>query len=215
MMAQWQNSGFYANAERIGTFLLANLITAFLLMTVIGAPFGLLGLFAVMNEWVQGRQPELFRVYLGAIKRHWRVAIALGLIDLAAFGLIAFNLSLFPIMQMQDFFAVLSLTMTLSIGAVLLMANLYAWSVVSLLDLPLRGTIKLSLLLTLGRPLHSLLIAAAALLPLLFSLTLPIAFLLILSLSVSAYIVARGVWWVLRLHFSREQLQELMPDLPT
>ena len=214
-MAQWQNSGFYANAERIGTFLLANLITAFLLMTVIGAPFGLLGLFAVMNEWVQGRQPELFRVYLGAIKRHWRVAIALGLIDLAAFGLIAFNLSLFPIMQMQDFFAVLSLTMTLSIGAVLLMANLYAWSVVSLLDLPLRGTIKLSLLLTLGRPLHSLLIAAAALLPLLFSLTLPIAFLFILSLSVSAYIVARGVWWVLRLHFSRDQLQELMPDLPT
>ncbi len=211
-MAQWQDSSFYAGAERIGVFLLANLITVFLLMTVVGAPFGLLGLFAVMNEWVQGRQPELFRVYLGAIKRHWRVAIALGLIDVAAFALIAFNLSLFPIMQMQNFLAVLSLTMTLSIGALLLMANLYAWSVVSLLDLPLRGTIKLSLLLTLGRPLHSLLIAAAFLLPLLFSLTLPIAFLLIVTLSVSAYIAARGVWWALRRQFSRQQLAELMPD---
>ena len=115
-------------------------------------------------------------------------------------------------MQMQDFFAILSLTMTLSIGAVLLMANLYAWSVVSLLDLPLRGTVKLSLLLTLGRPLHSLLITAATLLPLLASLTLPIAFLLIVTLSLSAYIAARGVWWVLRRHFSREQLAELMPD---
>ncbi len=211
-MAKWQDSGFYAAAERIGNFLVANLITAFLLMTVIGAPFGLLGLFALMNEWAQGRQPEFFRVYLGAIRRRWRSALGLGIIDLAGFGLIFFNLSIFPVMQLRNFPTILSLTMTLSLGVVLFMANLYAWSTLPRLGLPLRGVIKLSLLLVLSRPLHSFLIALAALTPLLASLFLPIAFLLILSLSVSAYIAVRGVWWVLRLHFSREQLAELLAN---
>ncbi len=212
-MGSWQDSGFYAGVEVIGIFLIANLVTAFLLLTLIGAPLGLLGLFAVMNEWAQGRQPEFFRVYFGAIRRHWRSALALGFIDLAGFGLIFFNLSVFPAMPSQNFLAILSLTMTFSIGAVLLMANFYAWSIVSLLDLPLRGVIKLSLLLTLSHPLRSLFITLAALIPLLASLALPIAFLLILSLSVSAYIAARGVWRVLRVHFAREELAELMTDV--
>lgn len=209
-MGNWQDSGFYAAAERIGNFLFANLISAFLFMTVIGAPFSLLGLFALMNEWAQGRQPEFLRVYFGAIRRRWRSALGLGIIDLAGFGLILFNLSIFPLMQLRSFPAMLSLTLTLSLGAVLLMANVYAWSLASLLDLPLRGLIKLSLLLVLSRPLHSFFIALAALAPLLASLFLPIAFLLILSFSVSAYIGARGVWWALRLHFSREELAELL-----
>ena len=211
-MSNWQDSGFYAAGERIGAFLFANLITAFLLMTVVGAPFGLLGLFALMNEWTQGEQPEFFRVYLGAVRRYGRPALVLGLIDLAGFGLILFNLSVFPLMQLGNFLTLLSLTLTLSLGALLVMANFYAWTVLSLLGLPLRGTIKLSLLLTLSRPLHSLFFTLLALMPLLASLILPVAFLLIVSLSLSAYIAARGVWWALRSYFTREQLAELMEE---
>ncbi len=211
-MGNWQESGFYAGAERIGAFLSANLVTVFLFMTVIGAPFGLLGLFAVMNQWAQGRQPEFFRVYFGAIRRHWRSALALGLINLAGIGLILLNLSIFPIMQLRSLATILSLTLTLCLGAVFLMANFYAWSILSLLDLPLRGTIKLSLLLTLSHPLRSLFITVAALLPLLASLALPVAFLLLVSLSVSAYIGARGVCGALRVHSSREELDELLAD---
>ena len=201
-------SGFYATAERIGTFLLTNLISAFLLMTGFGAPLGLLGLFAVMNEWAQGRQPEFFRVYLGAVRQRWRAALGLGLLDLLAGGLIAFNISIFPAMA-QDFLTVLSLTMTMSAALVLLMANLHAWSLLTLLRLPLRATIRLSLLLVFCQPWRSVIMTIAALLPLLASLFLPIAFALILTLSLSSYIAARGVLWALHAQYPREELETL------
>ena len=210
-MVHFQNSGFYEGAQRIGTFLLANLVTAFLLMTIIGAPFGLLGLFALMNAWVQETQPGFFSVYLGAIRRHWRTALPLGIIDLIFGGVIVFNFSVFPAMG-PGFFTILSLTMTFCVCVVLLMTNLYAWSIVSLLNLPFRGTLKLSLYLTLSRPFRSLLVALATLIPLVASLFLPIAFALFLTVSLSGYIGVRGVWWVLRAQFSREELAELMRD---
>ena len=210
-MSRWQDSGFYEGAQRIGTFLMANLVTAFLLMTVIGAPFGLLGLFALMNACVQEGQPGFFRVYPGAIRRHWRTALALGIIDLISAAVIFFNFSVIPAMG-PGFLTILSLTMTFCFCAVLLMTNLYAWSVVSLLNLPFRGTLKLSLYLTLSRPFRSLLLTLATLIPLVASLFLPIAFALFLTISVSAYIAARGVWWVLRAQFPREELAELMAD---
>ena len=211
-MGQLHGSALYDGAQRIGSFLLTNLITACLLMTVVGAPFGLLGLFAVMNEWVQGRQPEIFRVYSGAIRRHWRTAAALGIIDVLLGGIFALNFSIFPAMGLESFPTIMSLVLTACCAALLLIANLYAWTVMSLFSLPLRGTIKLSLLLALSRPFRSLLITLATLLPLIASLVLPIAFLLIVSLSVAGYVAARGVWWVLQLHFTREELAELMAD---
>ncbi len=206
------DSGFYANAERIGTFLLTNLISAFLLMTGFGAPLGLLGMFAVMNEWAQGRQPEFFRVYLGALRRRWRAALLLGFIDLLVGGLIAFNISIYPAMTLHNFLTILSLTMTLCVTVVLVMANLYAWSLLSLLRLSLRATIRLSLFLVLSQPWRSLAFTIAALLPLLASLFLPIAFALILTLSISGYIAARGVLWALHAQFSREELDALLAE---
>lgn len=206
------DSGFYAGAERIGTFLLTNLISAFLLMTVVGAPLGLLGMFAVMTEWAQGRQPEFFRVYLGALRSRWRAALLLGLVDLLGSLLIATNLSIYPAMAQRDFLTILSLTMTLSVALILLMANLYAWPLLSLLRLPLRATIRLSLLLVLSQPWRSLAFTAGALLPLLASLFLPIAFALILTLSLSAYIAARGVLWSLAAQFPRDELADLLAE---
>ena len=206
------DSGFFASAERIGTFLLTNLISAFLLMTVVGAPLGLLGMFAVMNEWVQGRQPEFFRVYLGALQSRWRAALLLGLVDLLGVLLIATNLSIYPAMALHDYLTILSLTMTLSAALILLMANLYAWSLLSLLRLPLRATIRLSLLLVLSQPWRSLAFTVGALLPLLASLFLPIAFALILTLSLSGYITARGVLWSLAAQFPRDELDALLAE---
>ncbi|MCY3574435.1 MAG: hypothetical protein OXG92_10425 [Chloroflexi bacterium] len=205
------DSGFYAGAERIGAFLLSNLISAFLLMTVVGLPLGLLGLFAMMNEWAQGRQPEFFRVYLGALRNRWRAALLLSLVDLLAGLLIAVNLSIIPNMG-QDYLTILSLTMTICAAVVLLMANLYAWPLLTLLRLPLRTTIRLSLLLVFSQPWRSLAFTIAALLPLLASLFLPIAFALLLTLSLSAYITARGVLWSLSAQFPRDELNGLLAE---
>ncbi|MCY4146069.1 MAG: hypothetical protein OXE95_07995 [Chloroflexi bacterium] len=206
------DSGFYAGAERIGTFLLTNLVSAFLLMTVVGAPLGLLGMFAVMNEWAQGRQPEFFRVYLGALRSRWRAALLLGLGDWLAGLLIITNLNIIPSMAQRDYLTSLSLAMTLSAALLLLIANLYAWSLLSLARLPLRATIRLSLLLVFSQPWRSLTFTVGALLPLLASLFLPIAFALILTLSLSAYIAARGVLWSLAAQFPRDELDDLLAE---
>ena len=209
-MTGWQDSAFYSGMERVGAFLFANLITAFLCMTVIGAPFGLLGMFAYMGAWARGQQPEFFSVYIGAIRARWKTALGLFLLDAACFGIVAFNIGVFPAMGMQEFLTILSLVMTLSFGAILVAASIVAWALLGMTDLPLRGTIKLSLSLSLGKPLHSLAVVVCALLPLALSLLLPVAFLLIVSLSVSAAIAARGVLWLLHVHFTREQLGEIM-----
>lgn len=209
-MSSWLDSNFYSSLERVGVFLFANLISVCLLLTVIGAPFALLGLFAVMGSWARGQQPEFFAVYIGAIRARWRTALGLFLLNVVGFGIVAFNLSIFPAMRMQEFLTILSLVMTLSFGAILFAASLFAWALLGMLDLSLRGTIKLSLLLTFAKPLHSLAVVVCALVPLALSLLLPIAFLLIVSLSVSTFIAARGVWWLLRLRFTREQLVELL-----
>ncbi len=206
------DSGFYAGAERIGSFLLTNLISAFLLMTVVGLPLGLLGLFAMMNEWAQGRQPEFFRVYLGALRSRWRAALLLGLVDLLLVLLIVTNFRIFPAMALHDFLTVLSLTMTICAAAILLIANLYAWPLLSLLRLPLRATIRLSLLLALSQPWRSLAFTVGALLPLCASLFLPIAFALLLALSLAAYITARGVQWSLAAQFPRDELAALFAE---
>ena len=213
-MNGWRDSVTYAGFLRLGGFMAANLITACLLMTIVGAPFGLLGLFALMNAWTHGRQPESFRVYFSAIRRHWRVGLGLGLVDAIGFGLIIFNLGVFMRMPPQDTLTLVSLTMTFSVCLVLVMTNIYAWTLVSLLDLSLRGTIKLSLALALGKPLHSLWITAAFMLPLFISTSLPAVFLLLASLAASAYIGARGVYWVLDKQFSRQEMAELLPDSP-
>lgn len=210
MTGQLRDSKFYASAERIGTFLLANFITAFLLMTIIGAPLGLLALFAVMNAWAQGRQPEFFSAYLGSIRQHWRAAFGLCVLNVTGAGLVAVNLTLIPQMGQPHFLSILSLMLTLCFAVVMLMTNVYAWSFISQLRLPLRRIVRLSLILALSYPLKSLLITAAALIPLAGGLLFPVAFMLFLSLGATAYIASRGAWWMLTQHISSAELESLL-----
>lgn len=210
MGCQVQNSRFLAGADIVSTFLITNLSTALLLMSVIGAPFALLGLCAIMSSWARGQQPEFFAVYGGAIRKHWRKALALGILNLALGGLILLNAAIFQMMSLDNFPAVLSLVMTLSVACFAGTANLFAWNALYLLKLSLPEVIKLSCLLVLSYPLRSLLVAAGALLPLFASLFLPIAFFLFVSLSLSAYLAAKGCWWILQRHFSPEALRALL-----
>ena len=208
-MSQLHESGFYAGAQRVAALLLANLITVFLLLTIVGAPFGLLGLFAVANEWINRRELDFFQIYLGSIRQRWRAALGLGALTLAGAGLVAVNLTLLPAMGSADLLSALSLMFTLGFAIVLLMTNIYAWSILTQLNLSLRATLRLSLLLALSYPLKSLAITVVALVPLLGSLFLPAAFYLFVSLCAAALIAARGVSWVLNQRFSSEELEQL------
>jgi len=201
---------FFSIADRVGTFLFANFIWVILSVTVIGIPFATAGIFSIMNQWVQGRQPEFFRVFGGAIRDHWRKILWITLLDVAVGGLLFINFSIFRIMEIDNFIAVLSSTMTFCATIVFIMVNLYIWSYISLLDLSVRNLIKLSLILGLTYPFTSLGMTLLVIIPIVVSLFLPIAFFLFLSVSTVAYIGARGAWYVLNKHFPPDELEEFL-----
>lgn len=210
MSRQQNTDSFFSGADKVGTFLFANLIWVALSLTLIGIPFATVGIFAMMNEWVQERQPEFFKIFWGAIREHWRKALVVGLLDLAIGGLIFINFSIFQLMEFNNVMAMLSRTMTVCVAGVLIAVNIYVWSCIPLLDLTIRNHLKLSLILVLTYPLSSLAVTIAVLLPIIVSFFLPIAFFLFVTISTTAYLSARGTWWMLNRHFSDEDLQQLI-----
>jgi uncharacterized membrane protein YesL len=206
------NSGFFAGADKVGTFLFTNLAWAVLSITVIGIPFATLGLFAMMNEWIQGRQPELFKVFWGSIRNHWQKAILISLMDIVISGILYFNFTVFQFMGLDNIVAILSLTMTVSIGVVFVGINVYIWSLMPLLTIPTKNLIKLSLIFVLTYPVKSLLISLSIVVPTILSIFLPIAFFMFVTVATSAYIAVRGTWWILQQHFSIEELEALINE---
>jgi len=212
-VAKRQNTEtFFSIADRVGTFLFANFIWVVLSMTIIGIPVATIGIFAMMNRIIQGQQPEFFRVFLGAIRDHWRKVLIIAALDIAVGGLVFINYNIFLIMGLDNFIAILSMTMTICVTVILIMVNIYVWSYMSLLDLSARNLIKLSLIFGLSYPFTSLGITTMFLLPFVITIFLPIAFLIFITVSASAYIGARGAWYVLNKHFDEGDLDQLMYD---
>ncbi len=204
-----QYEELWEQLDRWGTFILANLLWVVLALPLITLPAATAGLFAVMSRRARGQQPELFRVFFGAMRQYWWRALALALADVLLFGLIAVNLRLFPLMSITDPLAWMSGSVTLAAGLVLLLANLYVWPLLILFDLPLRPLATMALKLVFAHPLESLGVLAAALVPVLISVLLPRAVFLFVTVALCAYIICWGTWRVLRPHLSEDELQAL------
>jgi len=212
-LSKKKNTGtFFSVADKVGTFLFANFIWVALSITIIGIPFATVGITAMMSAWLQDRQPELFKVFGGAIRDHWRKALVIGILDLVVGGLIYINFSIFQIMEYDNIIAILSRTMTVCVLVILVAINIYVWSCIPLLNLTIRNHLKLSAILVLTYPFHSLGITLVVLLPILINLFLPVAFFLFVTVSMMAYLGMRGTWWMLNRHFSDEDLQALLID---
>jgi len=209
---QTDRSGFFAGADKVGTFLLTNFIWAAFSMTIIGIPFATLGLFAMMGQWVRGRQPELIRVFGGAIRSHWLKILIVTALDLIIGGLLYFNFSVFQFMNLTNMLSMLSLMMTISVGLTFIGVNIYIWSLIPLLSLSTKNTIKLGMILVFTYPFKSAFIVIMLMIPVIISLFLPQAFLLFVTVSTSAYIAVRGTWWILQLHFDEDEIEALMSD---
>jgi len=181
-------------------------------MTIIGIPFATLGLFAMMNQWVQGRQPELFRVFSGTIHKHWRKALIISVLDIAISSVLYINFSIFQVMSMDNILSILSVTMTACVALLFIGVNMYIWSLMPLLNISTKNLIKISLLLMLTYPLKSFFINILTITPIILSLFLPTAFFLFVTVSISGYIAVRGTWWILQQHFSVDELHTLISE---
>ena len=202
------SGGLFERFERPSTFLLANLAWLLLALPLVTIPLGTVGMFQVMSLWVRGKQPEFFADFFGAIRRYWWKAMLIGLVDAGLTALVVANLLILNQMDFLNPLALLSRSVTLFVGLLLLIVNLYIWSLLVVSELPLRRIVETSFKLAFAHPLQSIGILIIVLLPPAISLLLPVFVWLLGLISLSVYIANWGTWRVIRRYIPEEELAE-------
>ncbi|MBL8131628.1 MAG: YesL family protein [Anaerolineae bacterium] len=199
------------HAEGWSGFVLANILWAILSLPVVTLPAATAGLFAYMSARARGQQPDVVSTFFGAFRRHWRKATLLACLDLLVGGLVVLNGLIFARMDFTaDLLAVLARSVTLFVALALLLINLYAWSLLVLLEtMSVRRLISSAAALVFSHPFWSMGVLAAAALPVAFSLLLPQGIFVIATASLCAWIVCAGTWRVIRVHLAPELLASL------
>lgn len=208
-MTRSQNADLFVWADRAGTFILANLLWVLLSLPIITIPLATVGLFATLAPWGRGKPSEVFRAFFSGIREHWRQAMSIGVIDLLLGGLIVVNFSIFQLMNMSQAVALLSQSITIFVGFVLVAVNLYVWPLLVTFDLPLRDLLSTALNLVFVHPLASIGMLLVVLAIMLGSTLLPAMFLLLASISVCALFISWGVWRVVRGHIAEDERARL------
>jgi uncharacterized membrane protein YesL len=186
--------------DRAGTFVLANLLFVLLSIPLVTIPAAAAGLFATMTKWARGQQAEVFRDFFAGMRRHWRRATLVGVIDLLVGGLIVLNLSIFRLMNPSQIVVVLSQSATLFLALMAICANLYLFPLLVMFeDVPLRRLIETSIKLVFAFPFWSVVLLVLLGLPVLISLlVLPAAVLVLVTFSTVALSVSAVVWRVVK-----------------
>lgn len=200
MFRRANDSGLTDALDRVGTFVLANLLFVLLSIPLVTIPAAGAGLFATMTTWARGGQPEVFHDFFGGMRRHWRRATVVGVIDVLVAGLIALNLSIFRLMDAPPVVVTLSQSATLFLALTALCTNLYLFPLLVIFeDVPLRRLLETSIKLVFAFPFWSLVLLALVALPALVSLlVLPAAALILLTFSAVALGISKIVWRVVR-----------------
>ena len=204
-----QRDRFWEQLDLVSTFALTSLFWIFVSIPLITMPLATVGLFQVMSKWVRGKQPEFFQDFFGAIRQHWASAFMIGLIDVVGGGIVWVNLRILAMMDGANAIAIVSRSTTGLAGLVLLLANLYMWSLLVVAELPLRRIVKMSFQLVLAHPLWSSRVLLAAIIPFLVSLVLPTIVMLFGTVSLSAWIINRGTWHIIRRYLPEDELDNL------
>lgn len=197
-----ERSELAEHLEKWASFLLANLLWSLACIPIITIPAATAGLFAVMSATARGQQIELFQEFFGTMRRLWLKSSLLMLLNLATGALILLNLTILPAMDMNDPFAFLSRSVTVFVALIILMANLYAWSLLVIVEQPLKTSIESAFRLVFAYPVWSFGVLVAAVLPLAITLLLPQGFFFIATVSTSVLVINLGTWRVIRRHLS-------------
>jgi uncharacterized membrane protein YesL len=191
--------------NRWSTPVLANLLWVVLSIPVVTIPLALVGLLAVMFRWMDERDTALFTVFFGTIRRNWRKSYLVALLDILLGSLVYFNLLVFQVMDMNNVLAFLSRSVTFYFAILLIIYNVYVWTLLAVWDKPLKHILKFSLQLLFTQPLWSILIAVAVITPPIVSTIMPTAVWVTLTGAVSAYIACRGTWFIVTKYISPQE----------
>jgi uncharacterized membrane protein YesL len=196
-------------AEKWAGFVLANLLWILFAIPVITLPAATAGAFAAIAEQSRGKETHFFEAFFGTMRRVWRKATAVGLLDLLLGGLIVLNLWIFGRMGTLDVLAFLARSVTLFVALTLLLTNLYVWPLMVISDLPLRELIEIAAQLAFAHPLRSIGVLIGAAVPVAASFVLPRAFFLTVTISACVFIISRGTWPIIERHVPESALTNL------
>ena len=178
------------------TPVMANLLWALGSALVITIPLALVGLLGVMFRWSTGRNPQVFSVFFATIRRTWYKAYLAAGLDLVLSGLVLLNLRIFEFMDGSAILLFVSRSMTLSVAILLVLINIYLWTLIAVWDAPFQRLLKLSIQLVFAQPLWTLAIGIGCAMAIIFSTFLPIAIFISITGAVVAFIACRGLWFV-------------------
>ncbi len=99
-------------------------------------------------------------------------------------------------MGTSDVLAYFSRGVTFSVAILLVLINVYLWTLIAVWDAPFRRLLKLSVQLVFAQPLWTVGIVIGCGLVVVASIILPIAVIIVLSGAVMGYILSRGTWIV-------------------
>ncbi len=158
------------------TPLMANVLWALGSALVVTIPLALVGLLGVVFRWATHREPQVFAVFFGTIRRTWYKAYLAAALDLVVGGLVLINLRIFEFMDMSAIFAFVSRSVTLSVAILLVLVNIYLWVLIAVWDAPFQRLLKLSIQLVFAQPLWSVGIGIGCAAVLIFSSFYPSPF---------------------------------------
>jgi uncharacterized membrane protein YesL len=139
---------FFAKLDRASGFALVNLLWVISILFVVTIPAATVGLFAVVSDWVRGRDVEALTRFFGAIRQHGVKASLIGLVDAILFGILAFNFHILPQMGLPIPIYYPFLGVMLFISLLVVMVNLYIWVLLVVYDLELRRLIDVAIKLS-------------------------------------------------------------------
>jgi uncharacterized membrane protein YesL len=203
-----RNAEFFDLLDRASTFILANLLWVAVSIPLVTMPVATAGLFAVMTRWARGTRPNVFSDFFSAVRQHWRKATVVGVLDVLVGGLVYVNFLAFQRMDMSHPVAIVSRSMTVFVTLAAIMVNLYLWPLMVTFDaMPVRRLLENSVRLVFAHPLWSFWMLVLALVPLVVSLFLPGAALVLATFSTIAFLVSKAAWRVIR-RYAPEEVNE-------
>jgi uncharacterized membrane protein YesL len=190
--------------DAIVTFVTANILWILTSVPVVTMPMATAGLFAVLVPRVRGQKPEAFAAFFDGVRRYWRQSTLFFVLDGLLGGLVVANVLIIPRMGAPSLLVVLSGAVTLLVGLIAVLVNLYFWPLLVTVVLPLRTLIVMSFRLAMGHLLWSLLIAAGVGGAVILSLALPGFVTVIVAFAGGALWISWGAWRIIARYLQTE-----------
>jgi len=190
---------FFTKLDRFSGFAIINVLWVIGSAFIITLPLATVGLFAVLADWVRGKNSEALARFFGGMRQYGLKASLIALVDAGIMGLLALNLHIIPQMGLPTPIHYPFLSVTLFISLMVVMANLYIWILLVTYDLTLKRLADVAIHLSMTHfswTFCVLLMTTGVLgLGLVF---IPSGISVFVLFAGCAYVVAWGAWRVIR-----------------